>query len=360
MSNPKSKSKLEKIRKKLDTLKIDAILIIHPPNIRYLTGFTGSSAICVITKSNAFFITDSRYKEQSKQQVIGFERFIAVEKSLFEVLAEKNILDSAKKVGFESRHTPFYIIHEIKKMFKGVKFVPTEDFIEEISAIKTEDEIEKIKSAIRISERVFEKVLNLIKPGISELDIASEISYLHRKSGAEKDAFDIIVASGWRSALPHATATNKKLKKGELVVIDFGCVYDGYHCDITRTIHIGKAKSDARKIYQIVFDAQTKAIEGAKSGTKASDLDAIARNYIKQKGYAMFFDHSLGHGIGTEIHTLPRISPRSNYILQNGNVITIEPGIYIPGFGGVRIEDDILINSTSVLLTSLPRNLLEV
>lgn len=355
-----TKIKLEKVRKKLDDLKIDAVLITHLPNIRYLTGFSGSSALCIITKTDAFFITDFRYKEQSKQQVKGFKRFITTGKTSLDLIYEENIFSKVRRVGFEANHIPFSLVQELKKRFKNLKFISTKNFIEEISAIKTSDEIENIKYAIKISEKVFKEIIKIIKPGISEIDIASEISYLQRKYGAEKDAFDIIVASGWRSALPHGVATSKKLKKGELVVIDFGCVYNGYHSDITRTISIGKASSEARKIYQIVLDAQTKAIENARSGLKASELDSIARDYIKQKGYGKFFGHSLGHGIGTEIHTIPRIAPGSDYILQNGNVITIEPGIYIPEFGGVRIEDDILINSNISVLTSLPKNLIEI
>lgn len=354
------KTKIDKIREKFDKFKIDAILITHLPNIRYLTGFSGSSAICIITKNDAFFLSDFRYKEQVKHQVKLFKKFIASGKTSLDLIQEKKLFDKVKRVGFEADHTSFSLVLELKNKFKKINFIPTENFIEEIAAIKTQDEVENIRRAIKISEKVFNEILNMIKPGISEIDIASEMTFLHRKFGAEKDAFDIIVASGWRSALPHGVATNKKIKKGELVLIDFGCVYNGYHSDITRTISIGKASSEARKIYQIVLDAQTKAIENAKSGLKASQLDFIARNHIKRNGYGRFFGHSLGHGIGTEIHTLPRISPRSNYILQNGNVITIEPGIYIPNFGGVRIEDDILINSNAEVLTSLPRNLIEL
>lgn len=355
-----SKNKLEKVREKLNEFKIDAILINHLPNIRYLTGFSGSSGLCLVSKDDAFFITDFRYKEQAKVQVKHFKKLIATGKTLIDLIEERNILLGLRKIGFEADHASFSLISELMKKFKNVKFVPTKNFIEEISAIKTPDEIKNIKSAIRISEEVFNEILNIIKPGISEIEIAAEISYLHKKFGAEKDAFDIIVASGWRSALPHGVASEKKLRKGELVVIDFGCVYNGYYCDITRTIAIGKVSSEERKIYQIVLDAQTKAIENARSGLKANELDLIARNYIKQKGYGKFFGHSLGHGIGTEIHTLPRIAPKSEYVLQKGNVITIEPGIYIPKFGGVRIEDDVLINSTAEILTKLPRNLNEL
>ncbi len=354
------KIKLEKVRKKLDEFEIDAILINYPPNIRYLTGFSGSSGLCMVGKNDAFFLTDFRYKEQVKVQVKHFKKLIATGKTLLDLIQERKILQGLKKVGFEAGHTSFSLISEFKKRFKNVKFVPTKNFIEEISAIKTPEEIENIKSAIKISEKVFKEILNIIKPGISEIEIAAEISYLHKKFGAEKDAFDIIVASGWRSALPHGVASEKKLKKGELVVLDFGCVYNGYHSDITRTIALGKISSEKRKIYQIVLDAQTKAIENAREGLKASELDSIARDYIRQKGYDKFFGHSLGHGIGTETHTLPRIAPKSDYVLQRGNVITIEPGIYIPEIGGVRIEDDILINSTAEILTTLPRNLIEL
>ncbi|CUS97703.1 M24 family metallopeptidase [Candidatus Chrysopegis kryptomonas] len=354
------KIKLEKVREKIEQLGIDAILISHLPHIRYLTGFSGSSALCFVSKKDAILITDFRYKEQVKIQVKHFKKLIATGKSLLDITSEKNIMQNLKRVGFEADHASFAFVLELKRTFKNVKFFPVKNLIEEISAVKTAEEIENIKSAIKISEKVFNEVLKLIKPGISELDIASEISYLHKKYGAEKDAFDIIVASGWRSALPHGVASAKKIKKGEFIVIDFGCVFNGYHSDITRTIVVGKATSEQKKIYQIVFDAQSRAIENAKSGLKANILDSIARNYIKQKGYGKFFGHSLGHGIGVEIHTLPRISPKSNYVLQNGNVITIEPGIYIPNFGGVRIEDDILINSTPQVLTTLPRNLIEI
>jgi Xaa-Pro aminopeptidase len=355
-----SKIKLEKIRKKLNEFEIDAILINHPPNIRYLTGFSGSSGLCLISKDNAFFITDFRYKEQVKIQIKNFKKLIATGRTFLDLIQEKGIFKGLKKIGFESEHISFSFVSELKKRFKSTKFIPTKNFIEEISAVKTPDEIENIKTAIKISEKVFNEILNIIKPGVSEIEIAAEISYLHKKFGAEKDAFDIIVASGWRSALPHGVASEKKLKKGELIVIDFGCVYNGYHSDITRTVAIGRTSSEKRKIYQIVLDAQTKAIENARAGLKANELDSIARDYIKQKGYGKFFGHSLGHGIGTEIHTLPRIAPKSNYVLQKGNVITIEPGIYIPEIGGVRIEDDILINSTAETLTTLPRNLIEL
>ncbi|CUU05541.1 Xaa-Pro aminopeptidase [Candidatus Thermokryptus mobilis] len=354
------KAKVENVRKKLEEIDIDAILINHLPNIRYLTGFSGSSALCVITREKSFFITDFRYREQAKIQVKGFKRLIAVNESFFELIERKKILKGLRKIGFEAEHLAFLTLAKIRAKFKKIKLIPTYNFIEEISAIKTNEEIKLINEAIRISEKVFNEVLNLIKPGISEVEIASEISYLQRRNGAERDAFDIIVASGWRGALPHGVATNKKIKKGELVVIDFGCVYNGYHSDITRTIAVGKISSEAKKIYNIVLEAQERAIEAVRPGMRANELDAVARKFIKAKGYGKFFKHSLGHGIGTEIHTIPSISPRSDYVLKDGNVITIEPGIYIPGFCGVRIEDDILINSTAQILTTLPKNLIEL
>jgi Xaa-Pro aminopeptidase len=307
----------------------------------------------------AYFITDFRYKDQSKSQVRIYEKLIAIRRSLVDLMSERGILDGIGRVGFEAEYVNYLFILTLRRKFKGVKFVPVKGFIGEISAIKTPDEIANIRKAIKISERVYEEILKIIKPGISELDISAEISYLHKKFGAEGDAFDIIVASGWRGSLPHGVASSKKIKQGELVIIDFGCIYNGYHSDITRTLGIGKLSSEAKKIYQIVLDAQLMAIENVRTGIEAGEIDSIARRYIRKNGYGRYFGHSLGHGLGIETHTLPRISPGSRYILKDGNVITIEPGIYIPEFGGVRIEDDILVkDSTYEIMTGLPKNLI--
>ena len=200
-----------------------------------------------------------------------------------------------------------------------------------------------------------------MKPGISELDVSAEISYLHKKHGAEKDSFDPIVVSGPRSSLPHGRPSSKKIKRGELITLDFGCFYNGYCSDLTRTVAVGKLSGETRKVYGIVLDAQLKAIDCAQSGVEAKDLDRIARSHIHSKGYGKYFGHGLGHGIGLQIHEFPRVSARSTHTLQTGNVITVEPGIYLPGKFGVRIEDDIVIRDGRCdVLTAAPKSLMIV
>ncbi|HEV8539137.1 MAG TPA: M24 family metallopeptidase, partial [Bacteroidota bacterium] len=202
-------------------------------------------------------------------------------------------------------------------------------------------------------------IIPFLKPGTTESDISAEISFRQRKHGAEADAFETIVASGERGALPHARPTSKQLRNGELVTLDFGCIVEGYHSDMTRTVAIGRPKPEAKKIYAIVYEAQQRAIDAARSDMRARDLDAVARKHIKEKGYDRYYRHSLGHGIGLQIHEAPRISVLSNSLLERGNVITIEPGIYLPGFGGVRIEDDAVItNGSCDVLTQSSRDLI--
>ncbi len=194
-----------------------------------------------------------------------------------------------------------------------------------------------------LSEKVFRRILRFVRAGLKEAEVAAEITYWHRKYGADGDAFEPIVASGVRGALPHGRASEKKIKKGELVTLDFGCRLDGYCSDVTRTVAVGQPGDRARRIYRVVLDAQCRAIDAARAGIKARKLDQIARDHIKRRGFGKYFSHSLGHGVGIEIHEQLRLSDRSNDTLMAGNVVTVEPGIYIPGFGGVRIEDDIVI-----------------
>jgi len=232
--------------------------------------------------------------------------------------------------------------------------------VEKQMAVKSEHEIDAIRCAIEISDSVFTHLLTIIRSGISEMDLAAEITYEHLKRGAEGDAFPPIVLSGVRSSLIHGRPSSKKIRRGELILLDFGCVVDGYRSDMTRTVALGKVSSDIRNIHQIVCAAQRKAVESIHIGLNAKTLDEIARTYIDENGYGNFFGHALGHGLGMEVHGLPRISPRSSDRLRQGNVITIEPGIYVEGLGGVRIEDvvaisevgtEILTRSTKELLT---------
>jgi Xaa-Pro aminopeptidase len=345
--------RLKAVRVLMTSLRLQSMLVTELAHVRYLTGFSGSSGLCIITLAKQFFITDRRYKSQALQEVHG-SKIIIAKKNLFPVLAEKKLIPTGSRAGFESRHISVADMKSLKRLLPQRHFIPATSILENVTAIKDDKEIELIRYAASISDKVFKKLLTLVRPGVYEYDIAAEISYLQRKYGAERDAFDPIVASGERGALPHARASKKKIRRGDMVVLDFGCYYHGYCSDITRTIAVGNPSADMKKVYQIVLDAQKKAIEVVRNGVAARSIDAVARNHIRQNGYGRYFFHSLGHGIGIHVHDPLRISAISTAVLETGNVITIEPGIYIPGQGGVRIEDDIVVceNDCDILTTS--------
>ncbi len=336
-------SRIEKVRGMLNELSLDAFLVSHIPNIRYLSGFSGSSATVVIGKNKNYFITDFRYKQQSSGQVKGFEIIISNNSS--DEL--KKIFETAgcRKVAFESGHVMFNTIESYRKTFGEIEFVPVLDGIEKLTMKKSPEEIEKIKKAIEITDKTFSRMLEFIKPGMTELEVSAEITYTQKKLGASKDSFDPIVASGWRGALPHGIASEKIIQTGEMVTLDFGCVYEGFCSDLTRTIAVGEPSEEMKKIYKIVLDAQLKAIDAAKTGISSKALDSIARDTISNAGYGDKFGHGLGHGLGIEVHEMPGLNQRTDITLNESTVVTIEPGIYVEGLGGVRIEDDILISN---------------
>ena len=335
-------------------LRLDSMLVTELAHVRYLTGFSGSSGLCLVTPAEQFFITDRRYKSQAPEEVRGF-KIIVAKQNLFPLIAEKRLLPTTSRIGFESQHISVADMKSLKRLLPLRHFIPATSILESVTAVKDTEEIECIRFAATISDQVFKKILTLVRPGVRECDIAAEISYWHRKYGAEYDAFDPIVASGERGALPHARASEKKIRTGEMVVLDFGCRYRGYNSDITRTIAIGNPSSEMKKIYRIVLDAQKKAINAVRSGVTARSIDAVARKHIRENGYGKYFIHSLGHGLGIHVHDPLRVSAISTAVLETGNVVTIEPGIYIPGRGGVRIEDDIVVreNGCDILTTSL-------
>lgn len=346
--------------RELKARSLDALLITHLPNVQYLSGFSGSNGACVITRNYHTFVTDGRYIAQSKEEVRGF-RILITKTKLFDELAAKGVLRSKKRVGIESSHVTLAELRTIKKLFPGVTFVQTDGIVERQAAIKQPDEIERIRKAIAVTDAVFESVLHILKPGVRELEIAAEISYLHRLAGSDADAFEPIVASGPRGALPHAKPTSKKLKSGELVVLDFGGRLNGYMSDLTRTVAIGTISTRQKEIYDTVYEAQMLAIEAVRPGMTAKELDAIARDHIASRGFGDYFNHSLGHGVGLQIHEAPLVSYRSNDMIEKGNVITIEPGIYLPGVCGVRIEDDVVVTARGCEnLTKAPKELIRV
>ena len=323
---------------------LDAFVVSSLFNIRFLTGFTGSYGLCVVGRKDLFFVTDSRYSLQAREEVRGCRPIITT-RGLYEALDAHRLLRGCRTVGFEADVVTYAQYRVMRRGRIGESFIPLRDVVESIALVKEKKELECIREAVRISDHTFDEILPSIRPGVTELEVAAEISYCHKKLGAQGDAFDPIVASGERGAFPHARASAKKIKNREMVVLDFGCTFGGYHSDITRTLAIGSVPPKARRIYQTVLDAQLEAIGAARGGMIARDLDAVARGRIAKEGYGEYFTHSLGHGLGMRLHERPRVSSLSKEPLNGGMVITIEPGVYLPGFGGVRIEDDVLLTS---------------
>jgi Xaa-Pro aminopeptidase len=351
--------RLEKIREKLGSLHLDAFVIADISNIRYLTGFSGSNAWCIATPDEAYFLTDFRYQLQSREEVQGWKIVIA-RKGLVEAAEEKNLLSGVKRIGFEAQYVTYEQFERFHRLFPRKEWKPFTEFVESIARVRDDVELGYLRKAVSITDRVFQDVLKLLKHGVVERDVSTEISYLCRRYGADAGNFDNIVASGVRSAMPHGTASSKRITKGELVIIDFGCTYNGYGSDMTRTVSVGAPSQEVKRIYQVVLDAQHKAIDAAKPGMNGKSLDAVARSFVRSKGYGRYFGHGLGHGLGLGSHGTPLISTRGKkYILETGNVITIEPGIYLPNKFGIRIEDDVVITDEGCeVLTRSPKELI--
>lgn len=355
------KNRIEKLKEKIAGENLDMLLVSLPANVRYLCGYTGSNGLLLVTRDESIFLTDFRYMEQVKKEVKGPKVKIA-KRELISFLTEIDLFKSKRlKAGFEARHLTFNQYEKLRSLLPGALWVPTEDIVEWMRAIKEPQEIKNIKTAAKIGARVFQDILPLVRPGVRELDISAEIEYRSRKNGGSGSAFEPIVASGIRSAMPHARASTKRLKRGEFITFDFGTSYEGYVCDITRTVILGKATSRQKKIYNLVLKAQIRAIKKARSGMKGTELDRIARQVIGRAGYKDYFGHGLGHGIGLVVHEYPGVGSRSLEVLKPGMVLTIEPGIYLPGWGGVRIEDDVVITQNGCkVLTQIDKELLEV
>lgn len=346
----------EKIKK--DNLEIDAFLVSNWKNLFYLSSFDGEGN-ALITGTKFYLFTDPRYGEQAQKDSPDSKILVdEARKKNSRLLALKKVIEKEKikKMAIESESINYAEFLEYEKNFTDLKFIPTKNFIEQIRIIKDKEEITNIKKAAQITTESLKEVLENLAPGMRELDIATEIAYTMRKKGAQKEAFDLIVVSGHRGSLPHGKPSEKKINEGELITIDIGAVYQNYNSDITRTIILGKENEKQKEIYSIVLEAQEKALKALKPGLKAKEIDALARQFIEEKGYAKYFGHNLGHGVGLDIHELPGVSFDNETILLPGTVITIEPGIYLPEVGGVRIEDTVLITEDSYeILTWFPK-----
>lgn len=345
------------LREALKENALDAILVTNSYNRRYITGFTGSSGVAVISANDAVFITDFRYTEQAAEQVKGF-RIVKHEKTIIEEVAAQVQEMNIQTLGFEKDDVTFGM-YELYNEKVQAELKPVSGIIEKLRMIKSAEEIEILKDAAKIADDAFAHICTFIKPGVSELEVSNELEMFMRKQGATSSSFDIIVASGERGALPHGVASAKIIQSGELVTLDFGALYNGYISDITRTVAVGEPSEQMREIYEITRAAQQKALEEIKPGMTGIEADAIARDYIKSKGYGEAFGHSTGHGIGLEVHEGPALSFRSETVLVPNMAVTVEPGIYVPGVGGVRIEDDIIITEEgNVRLTHSPKELI--
>jgi Xaa-Pro aminopeptidase len=348
---PRRKSGIKRLRK-LRTLiaekGVDALLISQPENFRYLSGFTGSSGWLLISGQNAILATDFRYVEQAKGESPEFE--ITQTKQELRDWLPGLVSDLGwHKLGFEANSISYEGYHKLSEATEtkqvNLELVPTTGIVEQLRSIKEPEELEFITKAVALTEAVFEQAKGIIRPGITEKEAAWEIEKLLRQKGSEGMPFEIIVASGPNSALPHARPTEKIIHSGEPVLIDMGARISGYCSDFSRTLFLGKADKTLQEIYNIVIKAQTAAIERVESGMDASQADQLARSVVEQAGYGDAFGHGLGHGVGLAVHEFPTLGPTSSDSLADGMVFTIEPGIYLAGKGGVRIEDMVVLES---------------
>ena len=356
-----SPSRLKSLRHALDTAGAGSFLETHLPNIFYLCGFSGDSAALLVDPTSATLFTDGRFTIQAKEETRGIR--IHIHKGpLLEAVGEHLRGRKRQRVAVPPSHLTLSGWKALRKAAGGnLKWVAVDGLVESLRAVKDASEIERIRDAARLGSQVMEETIRLIRPGVTELDIASEIGYRMRRKGASGESFEAIVAAGPRSALPHARPSARRIGKNELVVLDLGAILRRYCSDLTRTVHVGKASARVRQWYRAVLDAQAAARDAVKSGVACGAVDAAARNVLQRKGLGRYFVHSTGHGIGLEIHEDPRIARDQKRLLETGNVVTLEPGVYVEGVGGIRIEDDALVTARGAeILTTTPREFLEL
>ncbi|TDM13155.1 aminopeptidase P family protein [Macrococcus lamae] len=336
--------KFEKVNQLLEQKNLDAIVVLSPHNRRYLSLFTGSSGALVISRDKRFLVTDFRYTVQAAEQAGEFE-VVKQSGGLLDSVAEVIKTISAETVGFEGDLITY---QQFAKLKQTMDLVDIGGEIEQIRMIKEPFEIDLIQKAADIADETYEHILKFVRAGMTEMEVNNEIEMFMRKNGASGSSFETIVASGHRGALPHGVATNKVINNGEMITLDYGAIYQGYISDITRSFAIGDPGEEMKKVYDIVLKSQVTALETVKPGMTGAEADAIARNIIKDAGYGDNFGHSLGHGIGLEVHEGPGLSSNSDIKLQKNMCVTLEPGIYVEGLGGVRIEDDVIVTETAL------------
>lgn len=351
------KQRIEKLLGLLEERGLSALYVTGPENRLYLSGFSGSTGALFITGEAQYLIVDFRYTVQAQVESPHLTVIeLAAGRSFGDALAELLEKHRLKSVGCEGDHLTLNQFESLKKKLSGTELIATSGLVEGLRVVKEGAEVELIEEAVRLAELSFKEVLPLLRPGVSERELAAELEYRMRRYGAEGTAFKAIVASGHRSALPHGVASDKKVQAGDLVTLDFGAVYRGYCSDITRTVVVGRPDDRQKEIYSVVLTAQQKALSGIRAGVKACEVDAWAREVIEAAGYGHCFGHSTGHGVGLCVHEAPRLASGEDTVLAGGMVVTVEPGIYLPGWGGVRIEDTVLVTEGGCrILSSLPK-----
>lgn len=353
-------NRLAALRRGFRRLRCDAILITDSVNVRYLSGFRGDSSVLFITPTEQFFITDFRYIEQAEHECPGFEIIMRKKSSIKEISNLARKLKPAS-VAVEDSVLTYSSAIALKEELGKIPMVQAGAVVDELRMIKTPEEIGQIRKCAAAAEAALEHIKPFLVPGIRELDIEAELEYHVKTLGFEKMSFPTIVAFGSRGSLPHAYPTNRRLVDGEPILIDWGVSGDGYACDLTRVLFHNKIPARLKRIYGVVLDAQKRAMRAIRPGVLARRVDAAARGHIAKHGFGRRFGHSVGHGIGLKIHELPWISANSEAVLRKGMVFTVEPGIYLPGVGGVRIEDDVLVTASGCeVLTHAPKKLSDI
>jgi Xaa-Pro aminopeptidase len=348
------------LREELERRKVDALVVTHLPNVRYLCGFSGSAGILLVAGRSVFF-TDGRYKTQASAQVQGARVSIAKSGALA-AAAESCVKLGLRRVAIESEHLTVAQLGAFEQVLgKGVRVVRLAGAVEELRALKDADEIKLLRNAVTLAAHLFRPLLRSVRGGVTESAIAARLEYMARKAGADGMSFETIVASGARSALPHGVASAAKLPPAGFVVLDYGIVLDGYCSDMTRTVHLGKAPAEAHALYVSVLEAQLSAISVVRPGATTGEVDRAARQELKRAKLDRYFTHSTGHGVGLEVHEPPRLAAGTDVILRPGMVVTIEPGVYLPGNCGVRIEDILLVTEHGYeVLTPVSKELIEL
>jgi Xaa-Pro aminopeptidase len=360
-SEPDYAARVSKLDHALAALKLDSILINHLPNIRYLCGFTGSNGLLLSIRGKRTFFTDGRYTEQAQDELQGAK--VVVPKGSLSAEASK-LISAAKltRLAFEADRLTVTSGDALRKSLpKSIKLVSTAGVVDRVRMVKDEHELALIREAVILGADLLTPAIETIRPGVKESEVAAEIEYVARRWGAEAMSFETIVAAGKRSALPHGRASNALIPKRGFVILDLGVILHGYCSDMTRTVHVGSVPRRSRDIYNAVLEAQQAATEAVKPGATAGDVDYAARSVLKKAKLDRYFIHSTGHGVGLEIHEQPRIAREQTEVLQPGMVITIEPGVYLPGEGGVRIEDMVVVTEHGhQVLTPATKELLEL